>query len=79
VKGSVTVDLQNMDKVIEVNDKYSYYTVEPGVSFFKIYQEIQKQKKNIWCSVPALGWGSVVGNALDRVSFSHASPVSDSR
>lgn len=55
-----------MDKVIEVNDKYGYYTVEPGVSFFKLYQTIQEQQKNLWCSVPALGWGSVVGNSLDR-------------
>lgn len=55
-----------MDKVIEVNDKYSYYTVEPGVSFFKLYETIREQKKNIWCSCPALGWGSVVGNSLDR-------------
>lgn len=55
-----------MTKVIEVNDRYSYYTVEPGVTFFDIYRAIQEQKKDIWCSVPALGWGSVVGNALDR-------------
>jgi 4-cresol dehydrogenase (hydroxylating) len=69
VKGSVVIDLQNMDKVLEVNDKYAYYTVEPGVSFFKLFETIKAQKKNVWCSVPALGWGSVVGNALDRVSF----------
>ncbi|RFU24251.1 hypothetical protein B7463_g12089, partial [Scytalidium lignicola] len=55
-----------MRKIIEVNDRYSYYTVEPGVTFFDIYRAIQEQKKNIWCSVPALGWGSIVGNALDR-------------
>ena len=55
-----------MTKILEVNDRYSYYTVEPGVTFFHIYKEIQKQKKNIWCSCPALGWGSIVGNALDR-------------
>ncbi|KAJ5971238.1 Vanillyl-alcohol oxidase C-terminal subdomain 1 [Penicillium vulpinum] len=66
VKGSIIVDLQNMNKVIEVNEKFSYYTVEPGVSFFQLFQEIQVQKKHIWCSSPALGWGSVVGNALDR-------------
>ncbi|KMP05033.1 hypothetical protein DIZ76_015418 [Coccidioides immitis] len=66
VKGSIILDLQRMRKVIEVNDRYSYYTVEPGVTFFDIYRAIHAQKKNIWCSVPALGWGSVVGNALDR-------------
>lgn len=66
-QGSVVVDLQNMNKILDINDKYSYYTVEPGVSFFQLFQTIQEQKKKIWCSTPALGWGSVVGNALDRV------------
>jgi len=65
-QGSIILDLQRMNKVLEVNDRYSYYTVEPGVTFFDIYKAIQEQKANIWCSVPALGWGSVVGNALDR-------------
>lgn len=41
-----------MNKVIEVNDRYKYYTVEPGVSFFDIYNAIQEQKADIWCSVP---------------------------
>ncbi|KAK3367745.1 FAD binding domain-containing protein [Podospora didyma] len=66
VKGSIILDMKRMNKVLEVNDRFSYYTVEPGVTFFDIYKAIQDQKKNIWCSVPALGWGSVVGNALDR-------------
>ncbi|KAK3689084.1 FAD binding domain-containing protein [Podospora appendiculata] len=66
ILGSIIIDLQDMDKVLEINDKYNYYTVEPGVSFFKLYQTIKKQKKAIWSSCPALGWGSVVGNSLDR-------------
>ncbi|KAK1751471.1 hypothetical protein QBC47DRAFT_330208, partial [Echria macrotheca] len=66
VKGSLILDLSRMNKVLDVNDTYSYYTVEPGVTFFDIYRAIKEQNKNIWCSVPALGWGSVVGNALDR-------------
>ncbi|KAK0648089.1 FAD binding domain-containing protein [Cercophora newfieldiana] len=66
IRGSVIIDLQDMDKVLEIDDKYCYYTVEPGVSFFKLYEAIKEQKKNIWMSVPALGWGSVVGNSLDR-------------
>ncbi|KAF9886736.1 hypothetical protein FE257_011113 [Aspergillus nanangensis] len=72
VKGSVILDLSRMRRVIDINDRYSYYTVEPGVTFFDIYRAIQNQQKNIWCSVPALGWGSVVGNALDR---DHANQV----
>ncbi|CAK7210032.1 hypothetical protein SBRCBS47491_000633 [Sporothrix bragantina] len=66
VKGSVIIDLQRMNRVLEVNDHFAYYTVEPGVTFFELYRAIQEQKKNVWMSCPALGWGSVVGNALDR-------------
>ncbi|KAK0728341.1 hypothetical protein B0T26DRAFT_800119 [Lasiosphaeria miniovina] len=49
ILGSVIIDLQDIDKVLEINDKYSYYTVEPGVSFSKLYETIRKQKKNIYC------------------------------
>ncbi|SPO07715.1 related to 4-cresol dehydrogenase flavoprotein subunit [Cephalotrichum gorgonifer] len=66
VKGSIILDLQRMNKILDVNDKYSYYTVEPGVTFFDIYRAIREKNANIWCSCPALGWGSIVGNALDR-------------
>ncbi|KAF4769137.1 hypothetical protein HAV15_008464 [Penicillium sp. str.  len=57
VKGSIIVDLQEMNKILDVNEKFSYYTVEPGVTFFQLFQEIQAQKKHIWCSSLALGWG----------------------
>ncbi|KAJ5395212.1 Vanillyl-alcohol oxidase C-terminal subdomain 1 [Penicillium crustosum] len=66
VKGSIIVDLQKMNKILDVNKKFSYYTVEPGVTFFQLFQEIQAQKKHIWCSSPSLGWGIVVRIALDR-------------
>ncbi len=56
-----------MNKIIEVNDRYFYYVVEPGVSFYQLYEYIREHKKAIWPSIPALGWGSVVGNALERV------------
>ncbi|KAK3332832.1 hypothetical protein B0T19DRAFT_368105 [Cercophora scortea] len=55
-----------MNKIVEVNEEYGYAIVEPGVSFFDLYEEIQRQGLNLWPSVPAIGWGSVVGNTLDR-------------
>ncbi|KAK5659368.1 hypothetical protein OQA88_1461 [Cercophora sp. LCS_1] len=66
VDGSVIVDLQRMDKIIEINEEYAYAIVEPGVTFMQLYDEIQKRKLNLWPSVPAIGWGSVVGNTLER-------------
>ncbi|KAF4978064.1 hypothetical protein FDECE_18272, partial [Fusarium decemcellulare] len=66
VAGSVILDLHRMRRIIEINEEYAYAIVEPGVTFMDLYDEIQKQGLNLWLSVPALGWGSIVGNTLER-------------
>jgi 4-cresol dehydrogenase (hydroxylating) len=66
VTGSVTVDLGRMNRILEVNEEFGYAVVEPGVTFFDLYEHIRAKKMKLWLSVPALGWGSVIGNALDR-------------
>lgn len=66
VRGSVIVDLHKLNKIIEVNEEHAYALVEPGVSFFELFQYVKDRKLNVWMSVPALGWGSVIGNSLDR-------------
>jgi 4-cresol dehydrogenase (hydroxylating) len=66
VAGSVTVDLGRMNRILEVNEELCYAVVEPGVTFFDLYEHIRARKMKLWISVPALGWGSVIGNALDR-------------
>ena len=66
VEGTVVLDLQRMNQIIEVNEEYGYAIVEPGVSFFDLFEEIQRRGLNLWPSVPAIGWGSVLGNTLDR-------------
>ncbi|KAJ5781187.1 hypothetical protein N7457_006347 [Penicillium paradoxum] len=66
VKGCVVLDLHRMNKIVEVNEEYGYAIVEPGVSFFDLYEEIQRRGLNLWPSVPAIGWGSVLGNTMDR-------------
>ena len=66
VKGSVVLDLHLMKKIIEVNEEYAYAIVEPGVTFFDLYQYIQEHSLKLWISCPALGWGSIIGNCLER-------------
>ncbi|KAJ9500493.1 hypothetical protein H2202_004288 [Exophiala xenobiotica] len=66
LNGSLALDLHRMNKIIEVNDKFSYAVVEPGVTFTDLYQYCAKHKLRVWPSVPSLGWGSVVGNTVDR-------------
>jgi FAD/FMN-containing dehydrogenase len=62
LSGSLALDLHRMDKIIEVNQEFSYAVVEPGVTFTDLYDYCVLHKLRVWPSVPSLGWGSVVGN-----------------
>ena len=55
-----------MNKVLEVNDKFAYAVVEPGVTFKDLCDYIAAQKQKVWPSVTSVCWGSVVGNTLER-------------
>jgi len=65
-RGDVVIDLKNMNKIIEVNDKRNYCILEPGVSYFELYEYIEKNNLNVMMDMPDPGWGSPVGNALDH-------------
>lgn len=65
VRGSIVVDLSRMKK-IELDAENGTVLVEPGVSFFDLFDYIQKRGLPLWLSVPGNSWGSVAGNALDR-------------
>lgn len=66
VSGSVVLDLTRMNRILEVNEEFGYALVEPGVSYFQLYDYIQERGLKLWLDVPDPGWGSVVGNALDH-------------
>ncbi|KAF2876664.1 4-cresol dehydrogenase [Massariosphaeria phaeospora] len=66
VNGSIALDLHRMNKIIEISGEYAYAVVEPGVTFTDLYDYCVKHKLKVWPSVPSLGWGSIVGNTLDR-------------
>jgi len=66
VRGSVTVDLKRMNRVLEVDDKRHYALVEPGVSYIDLYRHIQDRGLKVWIDTPDPGWGSPIGNALDH-------------
>ncbi|KAK1773264.1 hypothetical protein QBC45DRAFT_97592 [Copromyces sp. CBS 386.78] len=66
VNGSVALDLHRMNKIIEVNDQFHYAVVEPGVTFIDLYRYCVEHGKKVWPSTASLGWGSVMGNTLDR-------------
>ena len=66
LSGSVVLDLKRMNRILEVNEANAYALVEPGVSYFDLYRYIQERGLKLWVDVPDPGWGSPIGNALDR-------------
>lgn len=56
------MDMHRMNKILEVNEKFAYAVVEPGVSFADLYDYTIKNKIKLWPSTASLGWGSIVGN-----------------
>src|SRR5215831_18688376 len=64
--GSVVLDLKRMNRVLDVNEGNAYALVEPGVSYFDLYRHIEERKLKVWLDVPDPGWGSPVGNSMDR-------------
>jgi 4-cresol dehydrogenase (hydroxylating) len=66
LKGSVVLDLQRMNRVLEINETLGYAVVEPGVSYYDLYRALKAQGSRFWLDPPAAGWGSVLGNTLER-------------
>lgn len=67
VPGGVVVDLgKRMHKILNIDGDNASCVVEPGVTYFKLYEEIQAQNLPLWIDTPDLGGGSLLGNAMDR-------------
>lgn len=66
VNGSVVIDLKRMNRVLEVNEPRAFALVEPGVSYFDLYRHIQDNGLKLMIDCPDPGWGSPIGNALER-------------
>src|SRR5581483_5783961 len=64
--GTVVLDLKRMNRILEVSEGDGYALVEPGGSYFDLYNHIQAKGYKLWLDVPDPGWGSVMGNALEH-------------
>ena len=64
--GFIVLDLKRMNRIIEVNEKYGYAVVEPGVSYFDLYNYLQRKHSKLWIDPAAPGWGSVLGNLTEH-------------
>lgn len=75
--GSVVLDLKRMNRVLEVDERNACALVEPGVSYFDLYEHITREGLDLWIDPPDPGWGSVIGNALDGGGGWTTSPFRD--
>ncbi len=66
LRGSVVLDLKRMNRVLEIDEQLGFALVEPGVSFFDLFEALEAAGGKLWISTPAPGWGSVIGNALEH-------------
>ncbi|KAI0130442.1 hypothetical protein BJ170DRAFT_314997 [Xylariales sp. AK1849] len=69
VRGSVVIDLgRRMNKILDMNKDDYTCLVEPGVSYYALYEAIEKRglREHMWIDTPDLGGGSIIGNAMDR-------------
>src|SRR5262249_60668285 len=75
--GSVVLDLKRMNRVLELDERNAFALVEPGVSYFDLYNAVTEKGLDVWIDPPDQGWGSVIGNALDGGGGWTASPFRD--
>ncbi len=66
LRGSVTVDLKRMNRILEVDEKRHFALVEPGVSYMDLYRHIEERGLKVMIDTADVGWGGLMGNALDR-------------
>lgn len=64
--GTAVLDMTRMNQVLHVDERYAYATIEPGVGFYQMNEHLQANKTPLWLAPPANGWGSLIGNALER-------------
>jgi 4-cresol dehydrogenase (hydroxylating) len=66
LSGSAVVDLRRMNRVLDIDEQNASVLVEPGVSYFDLYRAVRDAGARLWIDCPDPGWGSPIGNALDR-------------
>jgi FAD/FMN-containing dehydrogenase len=64
-----------MNKVLKLDEQSCSCIVEPGVTYFALYETIQRAGVNLMMDCPDLGGGSLIGNICERgigfVDISH--------
>ena len=65
VRGSIQIGFQRMNRILEINEELAYAVVEPGVTWFDLYNAVAEAGYDLLTPCPDLGWGSIIGNSMD--------------
>ncbi len=67
VDDCIILDLQKMNRIVELNERHGYVVIEPGVTQIQLYEYLQAQRSNHIFNVIGSGKDtSLIGNAMDR-------------
>ena len=66
VNGGVVLNLRRMNRILDIDVANACVMIEPGVTFFQLYEALRAEDAPLMMSVPDLGWGSMIGNALEH-------------
>jgi FAD/FMN-containing dehydrogenase len=66
---SVLVNLRRLDRIVEINDRDLYVTVEAGMTWKALYDALQPRGLRTPFFGPMSGFASTVGGALSQGSF----------
>ncbi len=65
--GCAILHLSRLDRILDFNEKLAYVTVEPGVTFRRLHEFLQKRAPGLFASVTGGSPdASVIGNTLER-------------
>ncbi|MCR2783981.1 MULTISPECIES: FAD-binding oxidoreductase [unclassified Microbacterium] len=65
-RGDVALDLQRMNRILEIDEKRAYAVVEPGVATGELLAEIERRGLKLWPGTTSSPYSSIIGNALER-------------
>lgn len=64
--GAVVLNLRRMNRILDIDARQGFALLEPGVTFHQLYEALRREDIPLMMSVPDLGWGSMIGNALEH-------------
>ena len=65
--GGITMILERMNRIVEVNEQLGYAVIEPGVSYRQLNEHLKTTGSRLWSDCAGTTqYASVIGNALDK-------------